>query len=383
VFDHAERRRRLSARMREEGVDVLFLAPSADLEYLTGAERIVPNFGEVAYAHGWVAGAFFRPDAEPVFVLPRMVVAFELTDFEPPGELVVVSETDDGHALFERVVRGLGAATTVAVGNRVWAEAVLNLGRMVGFDRLCPGTALVNELRRVKDADELETMSRACRLVGETMAAVAPRVVPGTSMLDLVEEVEHQMRARGSRTPSFATHIFTGLERDDLDSSTATARTGLVEGTSVMFDFGAVVDGYCSDFGRTVYCGDPPDDYREVYEVMLAAQEAGRAAARPGVTASEVNAACRAPIEEAGLGEHFRHRMGHGIGLDVHERPFVSAEDPTPLEPGMTFTDEPSIIIPGRFAVRIEDVVVCEEAGGRKLDPYPPDLRTATSGGQT
>jgi Xaa-Pro aminopeptidase len=374
VFDYVARRRRLSERMGAEGVELLFLAPSADLEYLTGAERIVPNFGEVAYAHGWVAGAFFRPDAEPVFVLPRMVVAFELASFDPPGELVVVSETDDGPAMFEQVVRGLGEAKTVAVGNRVWAEAVLHLGRIVGFERLRTGSALVNELRRVKDADELATMARACRMAGETMAAVAPRVVPGVSMLELAEEVEHQLRAHGSRTPSFTTHVFTGLGPEALDSGTPTGRSGIVEGASVMFDFGAAVDGYCSDFGRTVHCGDPADGYRETYEVMLAAQEAGRAAARPGVPAAAVDAACRAPIEEAGLGEHFRHRMGHGIGLDVHERPFISAEERTPLEPGITFTDEPSIIIPGCFGVRIEDVVVCDEAGGRKLDPYPPDL---------
>src|SRR5436189_2596273 len=107
---------------------------------------------------------------------------------------------------------------------------------------------------------------------------------------------------------------------------------------------------------------------------MLTAQEAGRAAASAGTPAAAVNAACSAPIEEAGLGEHFRHRMGHGIGMDVHERPFISAEDPTPLEPGMTFTDEPSIIIPGRFSVRIEDIVVCEESGGRKLNAYPAAL---------
>jgi Xaa-Pro aminopeptidase len=141
-----------------------------------------------------------------------------------------------------------------------------------------------------------------------------------------------------------------------------------------MFDFGAVVDGYCSDFGRTIYCGEPPADYRDVYDVMLEAQEAGRAAAAAGTPAADVNAACRGPIEEAGLGEHFRHRMGHGIGLDIHERPFISAEEATPLEPGMTFTDEPSIIIPGRFAVRIEDIVVCEGGGGRKLNSYPAAL---------
>ena len=146
------------------------------------------------------------------------------------------------------------------------------------------------------------------------------------------------------------------------------------EGTSVMFDFGGVVDGYCSDFGRTIYCGEPPADYVEIYEVMLAAQEAGRAAASAGTPAREVNAACRKPIEDAGLGEHFRHRMGHGIGMDVHERPFISPEDATPLEAGMTFTDEPSIIIPGRFSLRIEDIVVCDEGGGRKLNAYPAAL---------
>ena len=141
-----------------------------------------------------------------------------------------------------------------------------------------------------------------------------------------------------------------------------------------MFDFGAVHAGYCSDFGRTIVCGEPHPEYALAYEVMLAAQEAGRVAAVPGALASEVNAACRAPIEAAGLGDFFRHRMGHGIGLDVHEKPFISEEDETPLEVGMTFTDEPSILRRGANAVRIEDVVVCEAGGGRKLNAHPSTL---------
>ena len=359
--------------MQAEGVDLLFLAPSADLEYLTGVERQIPNFGEASYASGWVAGAFFRPGADPVFVFPRMFAAFDLRE-EPQGELVVVNETDDGSAVFERVARGLGSTGTVAIGDRVWAETVLNLGRILGFERLRTGSTLVNELRRVKTHEELDAMGRAIETVERAMAAVTPLVVSGVTMATLAEAIEHELRAAGSRTPSFATHIFTGLDDDDLDSHTQTAHEPMPEGTSVMFDFGGVVDGYCSDFGRTIYSGDPPDDYREIYEVMLAAQESGRAAAAAGTPAAEVNAACRAPIEEAGLGEHFRHRMGHGIGLDVHERPFISPEDETPVEPGMTFTDEPSIIIPGRFSVRIEDILVCEEGGGRKLNGYPAAL---------
>jgi Xaa-Pro aminopeptidase len=311
-----------------------------------------------------------------------MFVAFDQR-VEPEGEVVVVAETDDGHAVFERVVGGLGAAGTVAVGDRVWAETVLNLGRILGFDRLRAGSTLVNELRRVKDPDELSAMGQAIRAVEQTMEDVTPLVVPGATMAGLVEAVEHALRRAGSRCPSFTTHVFTGLGEEDLDSGTPTAHDPIPEGTSVMFDFGGVVDGYCSDFGRTIYCGEPPADYRDVYAVMLEAQEAGRSAAAAGTPAADVNAACRRPIEDAGLGEHFRHRMGHGIGLDIHERPFISAEETTPLEPGMTFTDEPSIIIPGRFAVRIEDILVCEEGGGRKLNSYPTALVASGSSAAT
>jgi len=373
MFDYAERRRRLSDRMRAAGVDILFLGLSADLEYLSGVERGIPFFGQSSYAHGWVAGGFFRPDADPVFVLPRMVAAFDLP-VKPDGEIVVVNETDDGYAVFERVASGLGQSAQVAVGDRVWAETTLNLCRVFGFERVRTGSALVNELRRVKTAEELEAMGRACRTVEQAMEAVAPRVQPGVSMAELVEEVEYRLRLAGSRTPSFATHIFTGLDPDSLDSSTQTARVPMPEGTSVMFDFGGVVDGYCSDFGRTVVAGEPSRELLDAYDVMLAAYEAGRAACRPGALAREVNSACRAPIEAAGLGAHFRHRMGHGIGLDVHERPFVSAEDETALEAGMTFTDEPSIIIPTAFSVRIENIIVCDEGGGRLLNSYPDAL---------
>lgn len=141
-------------------------------------------------------------------------------------------------------------------------------------------------------------MARACRTAEAAMTAVTPHVRPGVTMADLREEVEEQLRIAGSLTPSFATHIFTGMD----------------------------------------------------------------------------HAACRAPIEDAGLGEHFRHRMGHGIGLDVHERPFLSPEDETPLEEGMTFTDEPSIIAPGSFGMRIENVIVCAEGGARVLNDFPNDL---------
>ena len=176
------------------------------------------------------------------------------------------------------------------------------------------------------------------------MAAVEPHVVPGISMLGLVEPVEHELRVRDSRCPSFPTHIFTWGERR-LDSGGPGNLEGLREGEVVLFDFGAVWNGYCSDFGRTVRLRRSTRRVRGG-AASCCSRRRGRAARRrqPGALAREVNAACRAPIEAAGQGEGFRHRMGHGIGLDVHERPFLSVEDQTPLEAGMTFTDEPSIL---------------------------------------
>jgi len=372
VFDYPERRRQLGDRMHEAGVDLLFLAPSSDLEYLTGVERMIPTFGQSQYAHGWVAGAFFRPGGEPVFVLPRMMTLFDVAG-ELPGELVVVNESDDGPALFETAARSLGETRTLAIGDRVWAETTIRLTAALSPQGVVTGSSFVNELRRTKSPEELAVMERACDVADATMAAVAPKVVPGVTMLDLVEEVEHVMRVNGSLVPSFTTHVFTGFG-EGKSSADDTRTVPVEEGDVVMFDFGAVVDGYCSDFGRTVCVGEPGSDVRDAHALVLAAQEAGRAALLPGVPASEVNRACRQPIEEAGYGANFKHRMGHGIGLDVHERPFVSEEDDTPLEPGMTFTDEPSILVDGRFGVRTEDVVVCEPEGGRKLNAFPPDL---------
>jgi Xaa-Pro aminopeptidase len=372
VFDYADRRRRLAERLREAGVDLLFLPPSSDLEYLTGVERTIPTFGQSQYAHGWVAGAFFRQGGEPVFVLPRMMTLFDVTG-ELPGELVVVNERDDGPAVFERVARNLGEARVLAAGDRTWAETMIHLTEAVNPERVATASTLVNELRRTKSAEELAVMERACGVADATMAAVSPRVIPGVTMLELVEEVEHLMRLHGSRVPSFTTHVFTGFG-EGKSSADETRTVPVEEGDVVMFDFGAVVDGYCSDFGRTVCVGEPGGEVREAYELVLAAQEAGRTALRPGAPANEVNRACRRPIEDGGRGPNFKHRMGHGIGLDVHELPFVSEEDETPLEAGMTFTDEPSILVDGRFGVRIEDVVVCEPEGGRKLNGFPPEL---------
>ena len=295
--EYAERRERLAENLEERGLDAIFLPPSSDLEYLTGLGRDLPSFGNLSYAHGWVAGAFVAPGREPLFVLPRMVVDFHLGGIAPPAA-VVVREDADGRALFGEAARSLGAPSRLAIGARAWAETALELQHALPGVELMEGSSLVNRLRRVKSEAELQLMGRACAVARAAMAATAPRVEPGVTMGELAEEVEHRLRAAGSRCPSFPTHVFTWGDRP-LDSGDATATERL------------------------------PD--------------------------------------AAGLGGGFRHRMGHGIGLDVHERPFLSVEDETPLEAGMTFTDEPSILVDGRFGVRVEDVIAVAPGGARLL----------------
>jgi Xaa-Pro aminopeptidase len=372
------RRDRLAEQMDEAGIDALYVQQSADLEYLTGLERELPSFGLHGYQHGWVLGAFIVPGQDPLFVLPRMFVTFHLWGVAPPRS-ITVNETDDGSALFAQAANSLGKIGRLGVGDRTWGETMIELGHALPGAELVNGTPLINKLRRVKSPLELELMTAACAIVDGTMGAVAPLVQPGVSMSELSEAVEHELRLRGSRTPSFTTHIFSYGYPESHDSQTPSGLEPIAEGEAVMFDFGAVhASGYSSDFGRTIVAGEPPPGFADTYAVMLAAQAAGRAAAVPGARCSDVNAACRAPIEEAGLGPYFRHRMGHGIGLNVHEEPYISEEDSTPLEPGMVFTDEPSILWDGHFGVRCEDVVVCAEGGGRVLNDYPTEYPVAT-----
>lgn len=373
MFDYAHRRRQVADRMADARVDLLFLPISGDLEYLTGVARRVPSFGNISYRHGWVAGGFLRPGKDPVLILPRMITEFDLSG-ERPAELVTVNETDDGEAMFTRVAGQMGKVDSLAIGARTWGETVIHLQRALNGPTLSSADRLINPLRRIKSPEELERMTTAARIVDEVMAAIAPQVRPGVTELDLASEINLLMSKNGSRVESFDTGVFSIGPQDQRDADVRLTTQPIREGTAVSFDFGAVVDGYCSDFGRTIFVGTPDEQFRRAYDLVIEAQAQGIKAARAGATAAQVDHATRVVIDEGGYGKWFRHRTGHCIGLDVHEHPFISEEDETRLEPGMTFTIEPSIFWPGHVGARIEDVIVCEPSGGRKLNRCPEAL---------
>ena len=349
MFDYEERRRRFYKKMQEANIDLAFIHRGSDLEYLTGTERRVVTFGNVAYAHHWVAGTFFAPTAEPVSVLPRMI-----KEFDSPkgiiGDAVVVNELDNPVPIFTKVAHSFNRPQRIGVSARSWAESLLHLRSIFPDAEFVNIEPVINSLRQIKSAKELELMTEACRVVDSVLADIQGKVVAGVTEMELASEISYKMKLAGSRTDSFDTAVWSMGPGDERDATVRLSLQPLREGMGVSFDFGAVVEGYCSDFGRTIHVGEPGKEYEKVYDMVMAAQAAGIAAARPGVTASAVHAACREVIVEGGYGDWFRHRTGHCIGLDVHEFPFISEEDDTPLEEGMTFTIEPSVFWPGRVA---------------------------------
>ena len=267
-----------------------------------------------------------------------------------------------------RTLRVQGTAG-VAVEDRAWAESVLNLRRLLPDAQLSQASALLGPLRRVKDQGEIEILRAAGAITEAAFASTLPRLRHGMTNLDLITEVNYQLRKHGARTHSFVTSFYNvgKAHRLDFTDREEQMQVPLLAPVSVSYDFGAVYEGYCYDYGRSVFFGEPDVEYRRVHALVMEAQAAGIAALSAGGTCAQADTAARQVIEAAGYGAAFRHRLGHGIGLDVHEAPFLTATDSTILQEGMCFTVEPSIFVLDKLGARVEDVVVVRANGGDPL----------------
>lgn len=227
-----------------------------------------------------------------------------------------------------------------------------------------PLDAEAGVLRQVKDPDEVAALRRAAGIARAAAAAGVAAAVPGSSEADVASACQAVLTEHHTRSP-FGVMVASGPRTADPHAQTGDRR--IAEGDSVWIDVGAVVDGYCGDVTRTVAVGGAAAELRRALEVVAEAQRAAIAAVRPGVTASAVDAAARAVIGQAGLAAHFTHRTGHGLGLQEHEAPFIVDGNEEPLQPGMVFTVEPGVYLPGVGGVRIEDDVLVTEAGADVL----------------
>ena len=252
---------------------------------------------------------------------------------------------------------------TVAQHTR-WVAA---LGRT-----LHPTSGLVEAARRSKSTDEIAAIERACAIADRALAEVAPRLGDGLTEAQVRNVLETRMRELGATGPSYETIVAAGPQNAARPHHRPTT-TPLAEGDTVIIDVGALVDGYHSDMTRTYVVGDPSPLQRELYDLVLSAQRAGLAAVGPGVPASAVDAACRSLIAAAGYGEWFTHGTGHGVGLLIHEEPFLNRVSEAVLRPGDVVTVEPGVYRVGFGGIRIEDLVLVTDDGCRLLTASPKD----------
>jgi Xaa-Pro aminopeptidase len=319
----------------------------------------------------------------PVIVEPRMgssAMVAQVQDKPWVTELRVLGEPEDYWAVLAGLARDMGAGErgAIGLGEHAWAKSA------VAFQRAVPDVELVNAhdliwpMRMIKDDEERTAMRRAAALIDRVYEAVLPELRLGMGRREIAWLIDEIIFAHGADWMSFHTGIYIGgrAEVGAPDVFDSSVQRVLEPGGSLAFDFGALLDGYCSDFGRTVFIGEPTPQRREVYGLVMRAQSAAIAAMVDGqITAEQLDDVARSIITEAGHGPQFIHRLGHSIGKDVHEPPFLLKGDQTVLRTGMFFTIEPSVVLNDGGFIRVEDVVMVSENGGENYNETDHELR--------
>jgi Xaa-Pro aminopeptidase len=267
-----------------------------------------------------------------------------------------------------------GVRLTIGVTDRVWAVFLLQLQAELPRAAFTRGSIVLTALRQTKSEEEAGLLRRSGALADEAFAEVRARPFEGRSELEIAHELQRMLEARGLEVGH---PPIVGSGPNGASPHHHSGPRVIKRGDLVVLDFGGTLDGYFSDMTRTVFVGGaPPADSEEVrvYRLVQQGQEAAVQAARPGMTAESLDAVARDVFREAGYGEYFIHRLGHGIGLDGHEPPYIVAGNTTELRPGMSFSVEPGLYLPGRFGVRIEDIVVLHESGAERLNNSTRDI---------
>ncbi len=374
--NYAQRLQAVQTRLAEAQTDLLFLPYSANLHYVTGIAREEQNFGNTMYPGDWMTGAWITPQRPPLLTLPRMQA-----DFHGAAEgyaVRVLPDAGDPVALVREVLThlGVGPQATIAIEDRARAETVLALQALLSTARFTSASEIMRPLRVIKDEAELAILRQAGEITEAAYRATRDKLKHGMTTLDLITEVNYQLKRHGSYAPSFQTSFY-NMGRHfpfAFNNKEEVMLLPLEPPVSVSFDFGSVYDGYCYDYGRAVFFGEPDAEYQRVYALVIASQAAGIAALQVDNACEQADTAARQVIEAAGYGYAFRHRLGHGIGMDVHEPPFLTQGNATVMQAGMCFTVEPSIFIPHQLGARVEDIVVVGPTGGVALTSGFKDL---------
>ncbi|WP_432043451.1 aminopeptidase P family protein [Streptomyces cadmiisoli] len=359
--DYRARLERAARAAEDAGLAGLLVAPGPDLVWLTGyaPTAITERFTVLILAAG----------QDPVLVVPTL----EAPDAAkaPGAPALTLRDWTDGKDPYATAAALLDAAGRLGVSDNTWAMHLLGLQNALPGSSYASFTEALPMLRAVKDAAELELLAAAGAAADQAFEEIRTVRFAGRRESDLARDLAGLLRRSGHEQVDF-TIVASGP--NGADPHHEVGDRVIEPGDMVVLDFGGLKDGYGSDTSRTVHVGEPTAEERRVHDLVREAQEAGFRAVRPGVACQEVDRAARAVIADAGYGEYFIHRTGHGIGVTTHEPPYMIEGEEQPLVPGMCFSVEPGIYLPGRFGVRIEDIVTVTEDGGRRLNDTTREL---------
>ncbi|MFE4670275.1 aminopeptidase P family protein [Streptomyces sp. NPDC056716] len=359
--DYRARMDRAAREAEAAGLAGLLIAPGPDLVWLTGyappaaTERLTLLVLATGHDPALVVPALEAPDAAKAVGAPALTLR-DWTDGKDPYALTAALLADAGR---------------FGISDNAWAMHLLGLQKALPDSSYADLTDALPMLRAVKDVAELELMAAAGAAADATFEEIRKVPFGGRRESEVAADLDALLRRNGHEQVDF-TIVASGPNGANPHHE---AGDRVIEhGDMVVLDFGGLRDGYGSDTSRTVHVGGPTDEERRVHDLVRAAQQAGFEAVRPGVACQEVDRAARAVIADAGYGEFFIHRTGHGIGVTTHEPPYMIEGEEQPLVPGMCFSVEPGVYLPGRFGVRIEDIVTVTEDGGRRLNDTTRDL---------
>lgn len=365
---YAQRLRAAAAASAEAGLAGLVITPGYDLRYLLGSR---------AQTFERLTALVLPADGDPTVVVPRLELA-ALKESAVPELGVAVQDWVDGHDPYAIVAAALGGAPAhAAVTDSMPALHLLPLAEVLGEVPVL-ATDVLRRLRMIKDTAEIDALRKAGAAIDRVHARVPEFLVPGRTEADVAADIAEAIVAEGHSEVAF---IIVGSGPHGADPHHESSDRELRAGDIVVVDIGGPYEpGYNSDSTRTYSIGEPDPEIARQYAVLQRAQQTAVAAVRPGITAAEVDAAARDVLAGDGLADAFVHRTGHGIGLSVHEEPYIVAGNDIPLEEGMAFSVEPGIYFPGSWGARIEDIVIVTADGGVSVNHRPHELVVVPAG---
>ncbi|MFD9985693.1 aminopeptidase P family protein [Streptomyces massasporeus] len=359
--DYRARMERAARTAADAGLAGLLVAPGPDLVWLTGytPPAVTERLTLLVLAAG----------QDPVLVVP----ALEAPDAHRAAGAAALTLRDwtDGKDPYAATAALLEASGRFGISDNAWALHLLALQQALPGSSYASLTEALPMLRAVKDAAELDLMAAAGAAADATFEEIRNVPFAGRQESEVAADLDRLLRRHGHEQVDF-TIVASGP--NGANPHHEAGERVITRGDMVVLDFGGLRDGYGSDTSRTVHVGEPTDEERRVHDIVREAQEAGFRAVRPGAACQDVDRAAREVIAAAGYGEYFIHRTGHGIGVTTHEPPYMIEGEERPLVPGMCFSVEPGIYLPGRFGVRIEDIVTVTEDGGRRLNTTAREL---------